>query len=118
MRVEYDGISVLLAESMAKEDETRLLGMVKEGELTGDVLVVPDHGSDTALSARLLETVEPEVAVISVGAGNRGGDPSPQLLQRLLQRLLQADAKVYRTDLDGTVEVTVYNGQLWVGSRK
>ena len=112
IKVEYDSIRILLAESMEKEDEARLLGMAEEGELTSDVIVVPDHGSDTALSPRLLEAVAPRVAIISVGAGNRSEDPSPEVLARLKG----AGVSVYRTDLDGTVEVIVDDGQLWVGS--
>jgi competence protein ComEC len=112
IRVEYEGVSVLLAGSMEKEDEGRLIGIADEGELGSDVLVVPDHGSDTALSQGLLGAVGPKVAVISVGEGNRGGDPSPEVLARLKV----AGVRVYRTDVDGTVEVIVGDGELWVGS--
>ena len=112
VKVEYDGVSVLLAGSMEKEDEGRLIGVADEGELGSDVLVVPDHGSDTALSQGLLRAVGPKVAVISVGEGNRGGDPSPEVLARLEG----AGVRVYRTDVDGTVEVIVGDGELWVGS--
>ncbi|MGA7733209.1 MAG: hypothetical protein WCD37_18265, partial [Chloroflexia bacterium] len=95
VKVEYDGVSVLLAGSMEKEDEGRLIGVADEGELGSDVLVVPDHGSDTALSQGLLRAVGPKVAVISVGEGNRGGDPSPEVLARLEG----AGVRVYRTDV-------------------
>jgi competence protein ComEC len=114
LKVEYGGISILLAASLEKEDETRLLDIAEEGELTSEVLVVPDHGSDTALSPRLLAAVDPTVAVISVGVGNRGEDPAPEVLQRLQE----AGARVYRTDTNGTIEVTVDDGKLWVGSER
>ncbi len=78
------------------------------------MLIVPDHGSDTALSAGFLGAVGPEVAVISVGIGNRSSDPSVELLERLEG----AGIKVCRTDMDGTVEIIVDDGKLWVGSEK
>jgi competence protein ComEC len=47
--------------------------------------------------------VEPQVALISVGAGNPYGHPHRQLLQRLESRRIT----YYRTDQHGTVRVTI-----------
>ena len=66
-----------------------------------DVLKVAHHGSATATSAALLAATLPAVALISVGADNDYGHPAPATLARLHD----AGARVYRTDLDGTVEV-------------
>ena len=66
-----------------------------------DVLKVGHHGSATATSAALLAATRPTVALISVGAGNDYGHPTAAALGRLRD----AGARVYRTDLDGTVEV-------------
>jgi hypothetical protein len=46
--------------------------------------------------------VKPEVAIISCGAWNRYGHPS----QVVLDRLRAANAKVYRTDLQGEITIT------------
>lgn len=115
MKVEYRGVSVLLAQSLEPADETRLLSMVEAGELESDVLLVPDHGNDTALKAELLAAVAPSVAIISVGAGNSGDDPSPATLERLAA----AGVAVYRTDTQGTVEIIVdAEGRLWIASER
>jgi hypothetical protein len=45
--------------------------------------------------------VAPRLAVISAGARNPFGHPSPATLARLAA----AGARIYRTDLDGAVEV-------------
>jgi competence protein ComEC len=66
-----------------------------------DVLKVAHHGSATATSASLLAATRPTVALISVGVGNDYGHPTAAALGRLRD----AGARVYRTDLDGTVEV-------------
>ena len=68
-----------------------------------DVLKVAHHGSATATSAELLTATRPTVALISVGDGNDYGHPTPSVLARLRD----VGARVYRTDHDGTIEVTL-----------
>ena len=114
LKIEYSGVGILLAQNLEKADETRLVGLEEGGELASDVLLVPRHATEDALSAELLEAVQPKVAIISVGADNRAGDPSPDVLRRLLS----AGARVYRTDVDGTVGMIIDQGQLWMVSEK
>ena len=65
-----------------------------------EILKVAHHGSaDPGLPA-LLALVRPEVAVISVGAGNDYGHPAPSTIAAL-ERAPRLD--VYRTDEDGAV---------------
>jgi len=52
------------------------------------------------------------VAVICVGADNPFGHPSPEVLERLIDRL--GEDSVYRTDEDGTVEFITDGETLWV----
>jgi competence protein ComEC len=54
------------------------------------------------------------VAVISVGADNNYGHPSPVTLARL-RRL---GARIYRTDLDGDIAMVDRAGQLAVATSK
>jgi competence protein ComEC len=67
--------------------------------LSSTVLKVPHHGSRLALDPAFLRAVNPAVAVISVGADNRYGHPSTEALERL------KGVAVYRTDVQGTIEV-------------
>ena len=69
-----------------------------------NVLKVGHHGADTSTSSAFLAAVAPEAAVISCGAGNSYGHPSPQTLARL------AGTPVWRTDLNGTI-VAMTDGQ-------
>lgn len=73
-----------------------------------EVLKVPHHGSRTGLLESFLETVRPQLAVISVGRENRYGHPA----EEILKRLTAYGAKILRTDEHGTVEV-VSDGQQW-----
>ena len=70
-------------------------------QLRADVMVVPHHGSNTSSTAEFLDAISPTVAIIPVGLDNQYGHPRDETLQRLRFRGI----RVYRTDLDGTVEV-------------
>jgi competence protein ComEC len=76
-------------------------------DIEAAVLKVPHHGGRGAASQALLAAVEPQVAIISVGATNPFGHP----FAPVLQRLRGAGSRIYRTDQDGSVTVKVgYNG--------
>ncbi|MEH7885431.1 DNA internalization-related competence protein ComEC/Rec2 [Bacillus sp. JJ1609] len=69
------------------------------GDLDIDVLKVGHHGSKYSSSKEFIESIKPEYAVISVGAKNRYGHPSGEILNRLdLQ-----EVRIFRTDLSGAV---------------
>jgi competence protein ComEC len=52
------------------------------------------------------------VAVISVGADNTFGHPSSEVLDRL------SPAHLYRTDLQGTIELITDGKRLWVKTER
>ena len=73
---------------------------------------ITNHGSDASTTSQLLATVSPEVAVISVGANDPFGHPSPEVMERLIDRL--GKDNVHRTDEDGTIEFITDGESLWV----
>jgi competence protein ComEC len=68
-----------------------------------DVLKVAHHGSEDAGLDALLDRTVPHLAVISVGADNPYGHPTPSTLATLAQRGIPT----LRTDLEGDVEIDV-----------
>jgi len=58
--------------------------------------------------------VNPKLAVISVGADNRFGHPSLQVLERLEE--LVGKEHILRTDEDGTIEVVTDGERIWIVS--
>jgi competence protein ComEC len=66
-----------------------------------DVLKVAHHGSVDAGLDSLLDGAVPDLAVISVGAGNPYGHPTPETLTTLREH----GVPTLRTDEDGTVEI-------------
>lgn len=75
--------------------------LLAPGALAARVYVPPHHGADTTHAGALVAAVRPAAAVISSGAMNRYGHPTPATLAAL-------DAvPVYRTDRYGTVVLTL-----------
>jgi competence protein ComEC len=95
----HGAVGVLLTGDIEAAAEARLLG--SSHHLAAAVLKVPHHGSRTSSTARFVDAVAPRVAVISVGAGNRYGLPSPEVEARYRSR----GTCVLRTDRCGAVTV-------------
>lgn len=77
----------------ARERELLETGALPDLEL----LIVGHHGSATSTSAELVYRTAPDIAVISVGAGNSYGHPT----EEVLNRLALYGCVVYRTDQMG-----------------
>lgn len=97
LRIDYGETSFLFTGDMEAEAEQDLID--SGADLSATVLKVGHHGSDTSSSYVFLREVMPQYAVISVGEGNSYGHPT----ETVLSRLRDADAVVYRTDLQGTI---------------
>ncbi len=105
--VEYRGMQVLLTGD-AEKDEEDWLRAHDASRLRSDVLKVGHHGSRTSSSPAFLDMVRPRVAIVSVGAGNRYGHPSPGVIEDFRARGVQ----LLRTDDDGTVVVAIDGSML------
>ena len=66
-----------------------------------DVLKVGHHGSNTSSSEKFLNQVLPEISIISVGEGNSYNLPK----DKILKRLENIESTIYRTDIDGTIQI-------------
>lgn len=92
---EYD---ILITGDMDAAGEKRLLDTHTLPDI--EVLVAGHHGSKYSTSPRLLQTLQPETVVISVGR-NSYGHPT----QEVLDRIAAIGAAVYRTDTDGDITI-------------
>jgi competence protein ComEC len=108
LRVDWGRAALLLTgdAEAAAEREVLAAGL----PVGASVLKVGHHGSRHASSAPFLAAVAPRIAVVSAGARNPFGHPSPAVLARLAQ----AGVAVYRTDVDGAVDVETDGERLWV----
>ena len=104
----YGEFKVLLTGDIGEDEEEKLL---RRGSLVDvDVLKVAHHGSRYSSGKRLLDKVKPEVAVIQVGK-NGFGHPTKEVLERLEG----VGARIFRTDLDGEVEIVSDGKRYWLG---
>ncbi len=100
MKVVYGKTSFLFTGDAERTAEADILDAGYN--LSATVLKVGHHGSDTSTSYPFLREIMPEYAVIQVGKGNSYGHPT----EDTLSKLRDANAKVYRNDLQGTIICT------------
>ncbi|MFM8567884.1 MAG: DNA internalization-related competence protein ComEC/Rec2, partial [Gemmatimonadota bacterium] len=108
VRLQFGAARLLLTGDAEADEEAWLLARYAPTELRADVLKVAHHGSTTSSSPAFLDAVRPRVALVSVGATNRYGHPTPAVMRRLLER----GATVLRTDQLGVVRLRT-DGVRW-----
>lgn len=101
LRYSYGGTDVLFTGDISDLDERLLLE--RGTELSADILKVSHHGSPYASETDFLEKAAPQTAVISCGRNNLYGHPSAETLERLENTV----ERIYRTDQDGAVILTL-----------
>jgi len=106
----YGKIAFLFTGDMEKEAERDLLAQ----DLSATILKVGHHGSRSSTSAQFLRQVKPEAAIISLGANNDYGHPH----KITLKKLDKSKVKVYRTDLQGSIEVITDGNSYWLETEK
>lgn len=93
---------LLITGDMGADTERRLVETWPLPDI--EVLLVGHHGSKYSTAPELLEALAPEVGVISVGAGNTFGHPTPEAMDRMRS----AGMDIYRTDQQGNILIRVH----------
>ncbi len=99
LEVCYGEFSMLLTGDLDEKGESFLVKQLKGKEKVYDVLKIAHHGSRFSTGEEFLSKVRPEYAVISCGRRNSYGHPH----QEVLQRLAEAEVKVFITPETGAV---------------
>jgi len=110
LRLSMGNASFLLTADIFWEAEFELI--TRRANLRSTVLKVAHHGSHTSTTQEFLAVVNPQVAVISVGADNKFGHPSDKVMERLTE--IVGESKIYLTSENGTIEFTTDGVRLWV----
>ena len=113
--VNHDGLCDWRAYFCGDAEAPITQGLIDEGKLGDlDLLKVPHHGAKAGLTQSIVNTLSPEVALISVGEHNRYGHPNPSTLE-----YLQEDGcAIYRSDQQGWVRCTFTPQELSVQTEK
>lgn len=72
------------------------------------VVMLPESGFAALNPPELLTSLNPQLALLSVAAGDKSGLPSPETLQAL------QGYNLLRTDQNGWIEITTNGSQMWV----
>lgn len=96
--------SVMLTGDIEGEGEQKLTQLLQKEEKGGrtTVLKVAHHGSKYSTGETFLETVSPDIALISAGENNSYGHPH----EEVLNRLTEAGSHIYQTKESGAITVS------------
>ena len=108
LRLQYGNNSFLFMGDSEKENEKTITWPKT------DVLKVGHHGSDTSSSEEFLNEVKPSISIIMAEKENSYGLPK----EEIVERLENIGSKVYRTDENGTIEVTSDGNNINVTTKK
>ena len=100
LKIQYGETSFLFTGDAESEAEQAVIDSGKD--LSADVLKVGHHGSSDSTSDAFLREVMPTYAIISVGSENTYFHPT----SKVLEKLKNANAEIFRTDLNGEITVT------------
>lgn len=101
LRLAYGESEFILTGDAEKLSEKEMLEQLPASMLKADVLKIGHHGSNSSTSTKFLEAVDPQIALVSVGKGNRYDHPNEDIIAKLNKALVS----VYRTDLHGIIAV-------------
>lgn len=107
-RLEYADFDALFPGDAESETEEAFLKTPLAQPV--DVLQFGHHGSKSSSSARFLETMDPILAIASVGIDNRFGHPA----EETLERAAAYDITVLRTDSDGDIHLITDGEYFWI----
>ena len=104
MTISYHNINLLLCGDIEAEVESQLVEELQafSSEKDFQIIKIPHHGSKTSSTREFIQAIDPETAVISVGANNSFNHPSDEVMERLDEEAITA----LRTDQKGAVEIS------------
>ncbi|MFA6305945.1 MAG: ComEC/Rec2 family competence protein [Candidatus Gracilibacteria bacterium] len=99
MKIIYGDKSIFVGGDIGQGVEKNIVA--KYADVKSDVLKISHHGSKNSSSDVFLKAISPKIAIISCGKNNSYHFPT----DIVLDKLKKYGVKIYRTDLDGTVEI-------------
>ena len=112
MKLTTETYTCLITGDAGEESEKYMLN--KGANVSADILIVGHHGSSGSSTAKFLDKVKPELALISVGKGNMYKHPSDKTLDRLNDR----NIPIVRTDESGEITIKCVNGSYEIVKQK
>ncbi len=102
LKVNIKSFSVLMTGDLDIEGESTFIDYNRlTGGLETDILKISHHGSKYGTGDKILETLNPKVAVIQVGKNNFG-HPHPSVVEKIKKK----DIMLYRNDKNGAIGIS------------
>ncbi len=98
IKITYGANSIIFTGDAGIETEKIYTSIYKDF-LNSDVLKIGHHGSETSSSIEFINTVSPEISLVSAGINNSYGHPA----DKVISRLKEIGSKIFRTDKEGAV---------------
>jgi competence protein ComEC len=108
-------LSALFTADTGFNVENVLLAGESHQSIRADVLKIAHHGSKYASNEAFLRAVDPKVVVIEVAAKNSYGQPASSTIARIAS---STNARLFRTDKDGTIAVMAEGGTIEISKEK
>ena len=102
-RVRFGDTAIMLTGDAEAPAEKTALNELPASYFAATVLKMGHHGSSSSTTQAFFDAVNPAIAIMSLGADNTYGHPHKETLALLKD----AGIPYYRTDLDGTVRITL-----------
>ena len=113
-KLKYNSFSILFTGDIESSEQNIINKYNNTNELKSNILKISHHGSKTSSSKEFLKKVNPQIALIGVGQNNTFGHPSSDVLKRL--ELI--NCKIYRTDINGEIQIIVNKkGKSWINKK-
>lgn len=100
VRMTYGDIAFIFTGDAYKNEEKEMVDQTDE--ITAQILHLGHHGSNTSTDDVFIDSVQPDVAIYSAGAGNSYGHPHMETIQTIED----AGVDLYGTDVHGTILVS------------
>jgi competence protein ComEC len=107
VRISYGSNSILLPGDIGTKQEQELVHFYKL-HLASDILKLAHHGSRTSSSLLFLETVAPDIGIVSAGCDNDYGHPHDDVVDRVVS----LGISIYTTCDEGTIRF-FSDGNTW-----
>jgi competence protein ComEC len=108
LRLSYGDASFLLTTDLTEKG-------VKDALATGyirqaTVLQLASNGGEKENPDEWIKAADPQIAVVEAEQGNKSAQPASTVLDRLRA------IPIYRTDLQGTIEMATDGKQIWIST--
>ena len=114
LKMVYMNYSIMFTGDIEKIAEEKILELYRNKlkMLDCDILKVAHHGSESSSTIDFVNAVSPKICLIGVGKDNKYGHPN----KSVLDILSSANCRIYRTDLNGLIEMFFYKEKVQINS--